>query len=66
MNCSICGKLVVLSPSAADRAKNCGEAALFFIRLFTAHTQCQLDKRNRETLELMRRTREQIETIPRG
>lgn len=55
MNCSICGKRVVLIPSAAERAKRYGGTAASYTRLFTTHSECAINKRERETIELMRR-----------
>jgi hypothetical protein len=55
MNCAICGKPIVLIPSAAERARKHGGTVAYFTRLFTEHTQCLIDKRNRETSELIQR-----------
>ena len=57
MKCSYCGKPIVLNPSAEERAKNdvSGKTAAYYKSLFTIHSQCQIDKRNAETLELIRR-----------
>jgi hypothetical protein len=56
MNCSICGKPVVLSPSAAQRAaQDSSRTAQEYTRLFPTHTECFLRKRKQETTELMRR-----------
>lgn len=55
MNCTICGKPIVLIPSAAERAKKFGGKASDYTKLFTAHAQCTIDKRNRETSELIAR-----------
>lgn len=59
MNCTICGKKITLVPSAAERAAKdvTGKSAAYYTRLFTEHAQCVIDKRERETLELMRSTR---------
>lgn len=48
MNCTICRKPIVLIPSAEERAAKdvTGKSAAFYRSLFTAHAQCQLDKRN--------------------
>lgn len=55
--CTICKKPLVLVPSAAERAAKdtSGRPASYYLALFTAHGQCQVDKRNAETLALMRR-----------
>ena len=57
MKCSYCGKPIVLNPSVEERAKNdvSGKTAAYYKSLFTIHSQCQIDKRNAETLELIRR-----------
>lgn len=63
MNCTICGKPIVLSPSASERAAKdvTGKSAAYYTSLFTEHAQCALDKRNRDTADLMRRLRCQSE-----
>lgn len=55
MNCSICGKPVVLIPSAKDRAKKYGGDPSDYTKLFTTHAECAITKRNEGTLELIRR-----------
>jgi hypothetical protein len=57
MNCTICGKPIVLIPSAAERARRdvTGKTAAYYTSLFTEHAQCTIDKRNRETSELIAR-----------
>lgn len=55
MNCTICGKPVVLRPSAAERARKYGGRPIDYIRLFPTHGQCAIDKREADTLALMRR-----------
>lgn len=58
MKCNYCGKPIILNPSAEDRAKKyvTGKTAAYYESLFTIHAQCQIDKRNTETLELMKRS----------
>ncbi len=58
MNCTICGKKIQLVPSAAERAAKdvTGKSAAYYTGLFTEHSRCVIEKRERETLELMRRT----------
>jgi len=46
MNCSHCGKPIVLVPSAIERAKKFGGPPSKYTKLFTMHAQCQIDKRN--------------------
>jgi hypothetical protein len=56
VNCTHCGKPIVLVPSAAERAaKDSGRPASYYTRLFTAHAECQIKARNESTLELIRR-----------
>lgn len=55
MNCSICGKPIVLVPSAAERARKCGGKPSDYTKLFTEHAACLVRKREQETLELIRR-----------
>ncbi len=57
MNCSICRKPIILSPSAAERAAKdaTGRPPSFYTSLFREHTECQLAKRQQETSELMQR-----------
>ena len=56
MNCTICNKKITLVPSAKERASKYGGKPADYTELFTQHTQCVLDRRERETIELMRRT----------
>lgn len=56
MDCTICGKPIVLVPSAQDRAKATGLPASHFTSLFREHSTCILAKREKDTLELIRRT----------
>jgi len=55
MKCTICGKPIVLVPSAEERAKKdvCGGTAQYYRSLFTSHDDCFLAKRAKETRELM-------------
>lgn len=55
MNCTICGKPIILVPSAKERAEKFGGKPSDYTKLFTTHNECAIEKRNRETLELMRR-----------
>jgi len=55
VNCSICHKPIVLVPSATERATKFGGRPSDYTKLFTAHAGCQIDKRNRETSELIKR-----------
>lgn len=57
MNCTICGKPIVLIPSAQERARrdSSGRSAAYYRGLFTEHSECTLKKRQSETSDLMRR-----------
>lgn len=56
--CTICGKPIVPSPSAAERAAKdvTGKSAAYYTSLFTVHSACMIAKRSAESVELMRRT----------
>lgn len=55
MNCNICGKPVVLVPSARERAEKYGGSPDDYTKLFTSHADCFIEKRRKDTAELMRR-----------
>lgn len=61
MNCSICQKPITLSPSAAERAAKdvTGKTAAYYTSLFRTHTDCELEKRARDTAELIQRRNEE-------
>lgn len=63
MNCSICRKPIVLTPSAAERAAKdvTGKSAAYYTSLFRTHATCELEKRKRDTSALMRRIKETTE-----
>lgn len=54
MNCTICGKPIVLNPSATERAKKFGGQPEVYTKLFTAHAACYIEKREAETHQLMK------------
>lgn len=56
-NCTICGKPIVLVPSAKERAAKFGGKPSDYTSLFREHAQCLIEKRNQEAIELMRRNR---------
>ena len=58
LNCTICSKPIVLVPSAEERAKSdvTGKSAAYYRSLFTAHAQCQINRRERETLLLVQKS----------
>lgn len=57
MNCTICGKPIKLVPSAKERSEKTGYPASYFTSLFTEHASCALAKREKDTVDLMRRIR---------
>lgn len=67
MNCNICGKPIILIPSAQERSKNDlnGNPPSYFINLFRIHTECLINKRNGDTIELMRRIDNETNTKKR-
>jgi hypothetical protein len=56
MNCTICGKPIVLIPSAEERARKdvTGKTAAYYTSLFTTHSACELKKRAEDTRALMK------------
>ena len=62
-NCPECGKAIILNPSAEQRAKKdlSGNTAAYYTSLFTIHSDCLIQKRNRETIELINRINEKKE-----
>ena len=58
MKCSICHKEIVLSPSAKERAQKYGNTPSYYTGLFTEHAQCAIDKREADTLRLIRKLNE--------
>ena len=54
MNCTICGKVIVLIPSAKERSDKHGQTPAFYTALFTAHGDCIVAKRSAEFVALMR------------
>lgn len=61
MNCTICNKPIILTPSAKERAAKYGGKPSDYTALFTEHSDCAIKKRNEDTLELMRQTTQQRE-----
>ena len=53
--CQICGEDIVLVPSAEARAKRYGGKAEDYRLMFSVHPQCIIDRREAETLALIRR-----------
>jgi len=68
MNCTICGKPVVLVPSAEHRAaKDCtGKTAAYYRSLFTTHADCELKKRREESLPRPLTDLERVQYAGRG
>lgn len=59
----MCGQPIILSPSAAERAAKdvTGKSAAYYTNLFKTHADCELEKRARDTAELMKRRNEAYE-----
>ena len=55
MKCTICGKPIVLVPSAEERAKKGFGTAKYYRSLFTTHPECALKKRADETSALIKK-----------
>lgn len=53
--CTLCGKPIVLVPSARERAKKYGGTAEYYRNLFTAHSHCEIEARTKGTRELVKR-----------
>ena len=60
MNCTICKEKIVLVPSATERAKKFGGKASDYVKVFTTHAQCTIDKRNNTVLEFLRSQRNEV------
>lgn len=52
--CNICGKEIVLVPSAEERARKFGGKAQDYIKMFTSHSECIINKRREETSKLIK------------
>jgi hypothetical protein len=46
MDCTHCGKPIILIPSAKERSEKYGQPASFYMKLFTIHTDCLLELRD--------------------
>ncbi len=58
MNCTICGKRIVLVPSARQRTKKFGNSPAYYTSLFREHAECALAKSKADTNELMRKKKD--------
>lgn len=56
-NCNICGKPIILVPSAAERARKHGGKPSDYTALFTTHSDCAIAKRTQQAIDTMRRRR---------
>ena len=59
--CTICGKPIILSPSAKERSVKTGMPESYFKSLFTEHTECALAKRASEVSAAMAAARKRHE-----
>jgi hypothetical protein len=41
-NCTLCGKPIKLTPTAAERAAKFGKTPAFYTNLFQEHAECQV------------------------
>jgi hypothetical protein len=55
MDCTICGKPIVLMPSAQERARKFGGKPSDYTKLFTEHATCTVEKRSASAIALTRR-----------
>ena len=57
MDCTICGKPVILRPTAKERAAKdvTGKSAKYYTRLFPTHATCALAKRRDGVSDLIAR-----------
>ncbi len=55
MKCRICNEPIVLIPSAKERADKFGGKPSDYTKLFTTHSLCLLEKRAKQTDELMKK-----------
>lgn len=58
MNCTLCKKPIILSPSARERSRKDPDPShtpAFYASLFPTHSHCSLAKRKADTEELIRR-----------
>lgn len=64
--CTICGEPVILIPSAAERAAKdvTGKTARYYTNLFPRHARCELDKRKRDTSEVLKRQNKEYAQRP--
>ncbi len=53
MWCNICGKKVILTPSASERAAKYGGKASDYTSLFTVHADCAIAKYKADTITLI-------------
>jgi len=53
--CTICGKPIILVPSAIERARKFGGTPQYYTNLFITHPECFIAKYNNDTSELIKR-----------
>lgn len=63
--CTVCGKPIVLVPSATERARKFGITPEQYTALFIMHADCLLRKREAETKELIARIKTKEESYVR-
>lgn len=52
--CTICGKAIQLVPSAKERSERTGMPVSYYNNLFTTHSHCLIENRNKMTLDLIK------------
>lgn len=57
--CKYCNKPVILSPSAAERAKKSDKPASYYTALFPNHSECEVAARSAGSVALMRSIKKQ-------
>lgn len=62
MNCRICNKPIILTPSAKERAKMYGNTPEYYTKLFMTHAECALEERAERVKELIRRNNLELTT----
>lgn len=57
MKCRICGKPIVLVPSAKERAAKdtAGHPPSYYTSLFTTHSDCFIKERSQDAIDTMRK-----------
>ena len=57
MKCTMCGKPIILVPSAEERAKKSCETPNYYRKLFTIHSYCLVKKRNYMNRQILNKSK---------